>query len=304
MDWRVKGALRRCVLAMPRGERLYRWLTAEVIGTNAGMAYKWFRVFPTHIRILQEHFGDQARAQSMWCLDCGATMAAGLATALATDEPGLMTDRADRLSDRYCAVSRRALREKGPEVAALSGAPTGRLERLLEVTSNAGAKEALSAMGVTYFGSHEVADADDWVGTVGCVFTAGALEHYRPEALELEVARMARALRSGGVMSHVVDHRDHRWHADKGLSPLAHLTLDQEAYLRRFDTPLDYHNRWLQSRYVELLSRHGFRVECHAVISYTPDLPPLPREVLAGSFRAASEEDLSTLVTHFVAVRA
>jgi SAM-dependent methyltransferase len=140
-------------------------------------------------------------------------------------------------------------------------------------------------------------------GTIGCVFSGGSLEHYSPEELDHEVARMYRVLRPGGIMSHVVDHRDHRWHADKRISPLQHLTLEKRDYLRRFGNPLEYHNRWLRSKYLDLFTRHGFEVECRDVRLYTPDLPPLNRNLLASPFREASVEDLRSLVTHFVAIR-
>lgn len=52
-----------------------------------------------------------------------------------------------------------------------------------------------------------------------------------------------------------------------------------------------------------LFEKHGFSVECQEVISYTPDLPPLQRDLLAPRFRQAEEDDLRSLVTHFVAVR-
>lgn len=303
MNWRLKSALRRTALVLPQGERLYRWLTAGLLGTNAGMAYKWFRVFPTHVRVLQEQFGAQARGQRLWCFDSGATMAAGLAMAVASDEPGLLTDRRGRLSDRYCRVSCQVLAEKGPPLAEVSKAPPNRVAKLLEATEALDARAALAAATMSYAESHGAADEADWRGKVGCIITAGTLEHYEPDPLETEIARMAGTLHPGGVMSHVVDHRDHRWHADKRVGPLAHLALDEEAYRRRFGNPLEYHNRWLQSRYVRLFQRHGFAVQCHTVTPYSPDLPPLDRATLAPPFENAGEEDLANLVTHFVAVR-
>jgi hypothetical protein len=303
MNWRLKSALRRTALALPQGERLYRWLTAGVLGTNAGMAYKWFRVFPTHVRVLQEQFSSEARGQRLWCFDSGATMAAGLAMAVVTDEPGLLTDRRGRLSDRYCRVSRRVLAEKGPALAEVSNALPDRVGKLLQATEGLDARAALAAAGMSYAESHAAADEADWQGKVGCIITAGMLEHYEPAALEAESARMARALHPGGVMSHVVDHRDHRWHADKRIGPLAHLALDEQTYQQRFGNPLEYHNRWLQSLYVELFERQGFEVACHTVIPYTPGLPPLDRASLAPPFADAGDEDLANLVTHFVAVK-
>lgn len=304
MDWRVKSAIRHSLLAFPAGDRAYRWLTVTLLGTNAGMAYKWFRVFPAHIRVLNEQFSDAARVQRLWCYDSGATMAAGLAIAIASDAPGLLTDRYGRLQNRYCAVSRRVLQEKGDELARLSGAPAIRVADLLADTGMRTARAALAAVNVSYDANHAAALAPNWLGTIGCVFSAGTLEHYTPEMLERQVAAMARALKPGGVMSHVVDHRDHRWHADKTICPLDHLRLDGAVYDRCFANALDYHNRWLRGRYLALFARHGFLVTCADVAEYTPDLPPLARQALAPEFRNLPDDDLRHLVTHFVAVKA
>src|SRR5438105_1154423 len=100
MNWRIKSALRHAALTLPGGARFYRWATIELMKTHNGMAAKWFRVFPAHINVLQTHFGVDARAQRLWCFDSGATIAAGLAIGIVSDEPGLLTDRFDRLSNR------------------------------------------------------------------------------------------------------------------------------------------------------------------------------------------------------------
>lgn len=303
MHWRLKGALRHTCLALPHGVRLYRWLTSEVLGSHAGMAAKWFRVFPAHIRVLQETYGAEARAQRLWCFDSGTTVAAGLAIALATDVPGLLTDREDTPSRRYLPCCRAVLTDAGPGLAQLSLAPAERLTALLALPWHTEPFDILHAAGMTFGPGHALAEDDEWRGTIGCVFSAGTLEHYAPPALEAEVARMARALHPGGVMSHVVDHRDHRWHADKRLCPLEHLCCDEDLYLRRAGNPLDYHNRWLRSRYVDLFTRHGFTVTCRDVVSYTPDLPQLDRDRLDAPFTVAPEEDFRALVSHFIAIR-
>lgn len=304
MNWKLKAAIRKTILASPGGAGLYRYLTTKVLGTQHGMAAKWFRVFPAHVRVLQEKFGNDARRVPLWCFESGATPGSGFAAALVSDEPGLLTDRWDRLADRYLESSRAVLREKGVELARLAQAPGGRFDEILAAVSACRTScQALAACGMNYSGSHQVAVSDRWRGRIGLVYSAGSFEHYTPEQVDQELLRMRQALRPGGVLSHVVDHRDHRWHADKTITPWLHLTLTSGEYARRFNNPLDYHNRWMKSDWLRAFERHGFSVEAKTVIAPTPDLVPLDRNQLAAEFRAVPEEDFESLVTHFVAVK-
>ena len=67
MNWKLKSLIRRSITSTPGGHHLYRWLTSKVLGMQAGMATKWFRVIPNHVKVMQDHFGPDARDVSMWC---------------------------------------------------------------------------------------------------------------------------------------------------------------------------------------------------------------------------------------------
>lgn len=304
MNWKIKAAVRRTLLAMPQGAALYRYLTSRVLGTQHGMAAKWFRVFPAHVRVLHDKFGDGARDVPLWCFDSGTTAAAGFAAAIASDAEGLLTDRWGRLTDTYLETSREILRGQGAELAKISSAPEDRFARVCDsVAGCTVSTEALRSVGMTYAPRHDAACSAPWHGRIGLVFSAGTFEHYTPAQVDEELVRMREALRPGGVLSHVVDHRDHRWHADKTIAPLMHLALDRADYEKRFSNPLDYHNRWMKSDWAACFSRHGFEVEARTVIAATPDLVSLPREKMAAEFRHLTEDDLTSLVTHFVAAK-
>ncbi len=304
MNWKLKSALRHSVLALPGGAALYRHLTTRVLGTQHGMAAKWFRVFPAHVRVMKEKFGPEARMIPMWCFDSGATAAAGFANALVSDVPGLLTDRWDRLTNRYLETSRKILAEKGAELAALANAPAGHHAAVMAKAAVAtDCRSALAGLGISYASRHEEAVSDMWLGKIGIVYSAGTFEHYTPEQVDATLEIMSKALRPGGVLSHVVDHRDHRWHADKSIPPFLHLTLDETSYQKQFGNPLDYHNRWMQSRWVEAFKKHGFEVECKAIFRYDNTPVPLDRSSLAPPFHNLPDEDLDVLVTHFVATK-
>jgi hypothetical protein len=304
MNWKLKSLIRRGLTATPGGHHLYRWLTAKVFGMQAGMATKWFRVIPNHVKVMQDHFGATARETVMWCFNCGATPAPAYAMALATDRPGLLTDQDDRMTGHYLAVSRRLLAAQGPALAELAGAPADRLAELLEKIPAAGdERAAMAGIGMTYSAHHESVLQAPWCGTIGLMFSTGTMEHYSPQQLEEWIAMVGRALRPDGVLSHVMDHRDHRWHADKSLSPWLQYTLSEAQFRQVMGNTLDYHNRWLKGDWVRFFERHGWQVTCRTVIANTPDLIQTPRELLAPAYRDAPGGDFDSLVTHFVAKR-
>lgn len=302
MNWKLKSLIRRSLTAAPGGHHLYRWLTAKVFGMQAGMATKWFRVIPNHVKVMQHHFGADARNVTMWCFNCGATPAPAYAMALATDRPGLLTDQDDRMSDRYLGVSRRLLMEKGPELAGLSGAPADRLQSLLAQVPTSGEVQAVMRnIGMTYSADHTTAQREPWRGRIGLMFSTGTMEHYTPEELEDWITMVKQAMRPDGVLSHVMDHRDHRWHADKTIAPLLQYTLSDDEFKQVMGNSLDYHNRWLRSDWVRFFESHGYVVETRTVIPNTPDLVQIDRTLLAPAYRNADVSDLNSLVTHFTA---
>ena len=302
MNWKIKSIIRRGLAAVPGGHHLYRWLTARVLGTQAGMAVKWFRVLPNHLDVMRKHFGRHAREVSMWCFNCGATTAPAYAMAVATDRPGLLTDQDDRMTARYLGVSKRLLAEKGSDLAALTSAPPDRVASLMDKLPVSGDPRAImEGIGMTYSKSHAIALEAPWRGTIGLMFSTGSLEHFAPDELEQWMAMVKQAMRPDGVLSHVVDHRDHRWHADKSISPLLQYTLSDEEFRRVMGNSLDYHNRWLRGDWVRFFESHGYEVECRTVFANSPDLVQTERKDLAPAYQHATDADLAALVTHFSA---
>lgn len=304
MNWKLKSLIRRSLTAAPGAHHLYRWLTSKAFGMQAGMATKWFRVIPNHVKVMQTHFGPQAREVSMWCFNCGATPAPAYAMAVVSDRPGLLTDQDNRMSGQYLEVSKRLLAEKGPELAAQSSAPADRVASLLAKLPVSGdAHVVMKEIGMTYSSDHAIAMEAPWRGNIGLMFSTGNLEHFTPDELEKWMAMVKQAMRPDGVLSHVMDHRDHRWHADKTISPLLQYTLSEEQFQQVMGNTLDYHNRWLRSDWVRFFESHGYTVETRTVIPNSPDLVQTDRKSLAPAYQGATDSDLASLVTHFVARR-
>lgn len=286
MNWKLESPIRRSLTAAPGGHHLYRWLSAKVFGMQSGMAR------------------PEARDVSMWCFNCGATPAPAYAMAEASDRPGLLTDQDDRMSGRYLRVSKRLLTEQGPALAKLSAAPAERVPSLLKGLPVSGdAVAVMKEIGMTYSTNHTMVFESPWRGTIGLMFSTGNLEHFTPDELERWMAKFQQAMRPDGALSHVMDHRDHRWHADKTISPLLQHTLSEEEFQQVMGISLDDHNRWLRSDWIRFFESHGYTVKTRTVFASTPELVQIDRRSLASAYQHADESDLASLVTHFMARR-
>jgi hypothetical protein len=125
---------------------------------------------------------------------------------------------------------------------------------------------------------------------------------------------MRRVVRPGGVISHVVDHRDHLHHADRRLPFLAHLALPEPLYRVTAGHPVGFHNRQapaeVHARFVaagfepialrRLIYVDGARPwvdDDAAAMRGTPGLAP---RWLAPRFRGVAPVDLRTAAAHYL----
>ncbi len=85
------------------------------------------------------------------------------------------------------------------------------------------------------------------------------------------------------------------------ISPLLQYTLSDDEFHQVMGNSLDYHNRWLRSDWVRFFESHGYAVECRTVFANAPEFVQTKREALAPAYRQAPDDDLESLVTHFIA---
>jgi hypothetical protein len=108
-------------------------------------------------------------------------------------------------------------------------------------------------------------------------------------------------LRPGGVMSHGVDHSDHRANDDPNLSRIDFLRYSDSMWRLLCVDPLDYTNRLRQSAYVKLFEDTGYDLLLNEVGmdgGMEEDARRLP---LWGRFRDMSMGDLAAAWSHYIA---
>ncbi len=305
----VKGAVLFGFGRAPGGARLYREITRNVMGTQATHVDKLRRVWPGYVRVWTGiACGLKMDGLDIWIHEAGWTPYALLANYLTTGKAGVVTNTEARLLDRYLSRAvNGALQTDFPpclvpesrrqNVEALRWAPT-----VADVTTVIGGRAVCIADGCAVPLPSE---------SVDLCHSGGALEHYHPVTLAAFLAECYRVLRPGGIASHVFDHRDHLFHADRALPFLAHLSMSDAVYNLVFGHRLTYHNRLLPAQVVALLEATGFKIiAVRRMIlpaqQYVPDeridegAMGIARSRLARRFRDATDSDLHTAAAHYV----
>ena len=299
-----KGTALALLGRLPGGAHAYRELTRVHLGTQASHVDKLRRVLPGYVAAWRELGGLELEGRRVWIHEPGWTPFWALACYLLTGRGGTLTNVEARLLDRYLARAVNGVLELP------LGAPARRrrVEALRWCRDSRAAIRALSA---------ELHDACDPVAlpltrsSVDLVHSGGALEHYAPDLLRGFLAECRRVVRPGGLVSHVLDHRDHLYHADHAFPFLAHLALPAPLYGALLGGALTYHNRLAPAQVAALFEEAGFRriavrrlvLPSHAYVSdgaLESARPGLPQALLAREHRGLSEADRRTAAAHYL----
>jgi SAM-dependent methyltransferase len=282
--------------------RFYRTLTRDKLGTQATHVDKLARVWPGYVRVWQD-IGVPLEGSRVWVLEGGWTLFPFLANYLTTGSGGVVTNRDGRVLDRYLARSvdgalncdLPSTDERRKKVGSVRWEPT--------------VAGAVAMLDGTLFEDVQPSAVPLGSASVDLCHSGGTLEHYRPRELEAFLAEAFRIVRPGGVMSHVVDHRDHLHHADPSWPFLAHLRLSDPVYDAAFGHPLMYHNRLLPGEIENAFTAAGFErmlvrrmilPERRYVDDATNGSPGVERAYLARRFRSATDADLRTAAAHYL----
>jgi len=309
--WRglAKGALLTAFGRVPGGAGVYRTLTREWMGTQATHVNKLSRVWPGYVDVWRSYAGLDLDSADVWVHEGGWTAFPLFANYLVTGRAGVVTNHRARVLDRYLA---RAV--NGAIACELSDdADVARRRRDLEgLRWSPTADAAIEAIGGRLLEGVEIRRIPLDDESVDLSHSGGVLEHEEPGAVQAFLRESLRILRPGGVMSHVIDHRDHLCHADPDWDFLAHLRLGPRTYALLCGHPLLYHNRLLPCQMAAMFERSGFeRIAVRRMVLPSGTYvdaeaqvlegdPGIERARLAGPFRDASEADLRTAAAHYL----
>jgi hypothetical protein len=304
----AKGAVQLGFGRALGGVALYRALTrgGHGLGTAASHVDKLARVWPGYVATWRR-FGIELEGRTLWLHDAGATPFLPFATFMLTGRGAVLTGD-EAMLPRYLDRAR---------VGALDAAwPAGAVpdprRRIIEGVRWLSIDEALAAVAaVSQRGPSAIGD-----GSIDLCHSGGALEHESPAELAAFLADQARALRPGGLSSHVYDHRDHLHHADNGLAFLAHLAWPESMYRAVLGHRLGYHARLAPAEVAAAFehagleriavrrliydARSGERRWVDDEVAALAGAPGIARSRLAPRFRDWSDGDLRTAAGHYL----
>lgn len=203
----------------------------------------------------------------------------------------------ERLLDRETLfASARFLHARIAEIDSALGVPARQLETMLTPPALA-FDDLLRWFGLTYtvpFDSGSMPHVD-------LVMSRTVLEHIPPPTLAKLFADFRDRLRDGGMLSHIIDHTDHRQHRDKSLSRIDFLRYSDTAWRLLTINMQDYTNRLRHTDYLTLLADAGYEILFEDRDIHPPSVEDARRMPLATRFKDIPPEILGTIVSHIVA---
>jgi hypothetical protein len=287
---------------LPGGPALYRKATRDWLGTQATHVDKLARVVPGYAAIFAS-LGIDLDGRRMAVLDPGLTPFWPMACWILTGQASHHIQTEAQFLDKY--VSRAA----GGVLESLQGHGGSRWSQVeglrwaKSVDSVLAACRAIQHSGV-HPGNLSLEDA-----AVDLLHSGGTLEHFTRIELREFLREARRVIASGGIYSAVHDHRDHLYHADKGIEPMNHLRHSEVAYRLLYGHRLLFHNRIPPTDVAHMIEEAGFeRIALRRMVlpeqKYVSDEEVL--EARPGCSRLARQHsglsplDLRTAACHYI----
>jgi SAM-dependent methyltransferase len=298
MNWRLKLLAQNAAGLTPLTADLYSFVTTELLRTRVGEPRKWCQWYREHVILMKRHGELNLRGSRGWIIDSGYTSASPLLACLSGATTVFSGRRRFSLRPSYHAIAIATVEKNLPKLLGTLGCSADEAGRMLDLAKAADPKALPSSLNARFLSRHWPPPVDIPDRSLDFVISMGALEHYSPSDLRRLFAEMVRVLRPGGVLSHIVDHRDHSHHAQSRLSPLHHLKYSDAMWRLIARPPFSYTNRLLRSDYLDLFA------ELPVEVTYSGWDPhgqwEFDQRTFAPRFRDRPAADYEALVSHFV----
>ncbi len=300
--WKLKKLWISPFQVLPKGDLLYEFLTAIVLGTQCGMSRKWCYWFREHVVLCRRYAKLALAGKRLWLFQPGWSLAPVILGTHVTGNSVLVTEDRRRLARRYVDIAIEKAKEAARKLRAAThdGSLAGAISELHPKGSPAAVLKHLDAQ---YIVGKLDALKSLPSGSIDACLSMGRLEHFSAAELGELFDQMHRILAPDGVGSHIIDHRDHFWYYDKSIHCFNHLTVDDEKWASICRGRKWYRNRLLEPDYVRLFEEHGFAVlKCVHELHRT-DAANVDPASLWGPHKNLTRDDLQVAVSHIVVRR-
>lgn len=294
-DWRISYVARALKAALPFKHQLRAWRAKVSPPAPREYHLKVIEGAAKQVRALRD-LGFALEGKTAREIGSGWFPIMPLIYRLAGTEHVYLSDVQPLFSGPNIIATLRFLRAHKAKVLEETGASDARFESVLGAQESEDYDAVLAALKLSY-----VIIGRDPIPASDVIFSHTTLEHIAPDLLKRVFIEARAQLRPGGVMSHGVDHTDHRSHSDPNLSPIDFLRYSDSAWKLLCFNPLDYTSRLRHSDYVALFAETGYELLYQRAEPWARMAGDARRLPLWGRFRAMSEEDAAACWSHFVA---
>ncbi len=285
MRWQIKAALMDFFSACPGGERLHYWtqrnVTKSLPRSEQEFRYK-FGHAKSHVEALKRYGRKSISDSQFYEFGAGWDFAIAFCLCALGVKSQILVDlfelaHVDLLNDALEKI-KRLNEETG--TASIEAQPVPKLERdawvpLLE-----------QRYGIRYVAPCDARSTGLQDESVDCITSTDTLEHIPQEDIRLILKECHRILRDDGVLSFVIDYRDHYSYCDQRIAAHNFLRYSRNAW-KWFNPRFHFQNRLRHKDYISLAEEQGFEVveeNCEAVLA--KDVADLELINLAAPFNA------------------
>jgi SAM-dependent methyltransferase len=209
-----------------------------------------------------------------------------------------LTDAHALLDLETLSATVRFLLERKADLAERLHLSVAEIEDQLLIPPSGDLNDVLAEMGMTYAVPFDYKHSKV---RVDAIISHTVLEHIPPPIIAELIRDWHRVLRTGGLISHGIDHSDHRANVDTRLSRLDFLRYSDTMWNLLCINPQDYTNRLRHSDYIAMFRVGGFEIVFERALVDPKCRDALPKLQLAARFRGMHPDDLATLWSNIVA---
>ncbi|MCC7437043.1 MAG: class I SAM-dependent methyltransferase [Armatimonadetes bacterium] len=152
-----------------------------------------------------------------------------------------------------------------------------------------------SRFGITYHAPMDARVTGFAANSIDVLTTTSVLEHIPAKDIPAILTESRRVLKPNGIVSFVVDPKDHYWFFDKSITMFNFLKFSNSIW-NIINSSQTYQNRLRYSDYITLFHEAGFRIVEEEKITATPtELAELQQLQLAPRFKEYTLDDLGVV---------